>query len=230
MRALMIVTSHDRLGKTGDKTGFWLEELAAPYHEFKKHGFDVDIASPLGGEAPIDPKSLTSISALITTYLLDRDLSKKFKHTLSLEFIDQSGTDYDVIFVVGGHGIMWDGPDNHTLQRILARSFEQGHVVAAVCHGPAALVNVKLHNGELLVKGRRVNSFTDEEERDLKLDTDVPFLLETRLRELGANFEKAPPQELCVVQDGRLITGQNPASAAAVAHCAIEQLKMPAHT
>jgi putative intracellular protease/amidase len=230
MRALMIVTSHDRLGKTGDKTGFWLEELVAPYHEFKKNGIEIDIASPLGGEAPVDPRSLTSLSALFTAYLRDRDVAKKFKHATSLSFIEQSGVEYDVCFVVGGHGIMWDGVENQTLQRILARAFEQGHIVAAVCHGPAALVNVRLHNGELLVKGRRVTSFTNEEERDLKLDMHVPFLLESRLRELGANFEKAPAGEPCVVQDGRLLTGQNPASAAGLAQKIMEVLHIPAHT
>jgi putative intracellular protease/amidase len=228
MRILMVVTSWDRLGHTDKRTGLWLEELAAPYHEFKSQGFQIDLASPLGGNAPVDPRSLTSLSALVTTYIRDRELRTKMRNTLSLAAVDNAGTEYDACFVVGGHGAMWDLPDNTVLQRILVSTFEKGHVVAAVCHGPAALVNCMMSDGDFLVKGRRVNSFTNEEERALGLEDVVPFLLETRLRELGANFEKAPPKEACVVQDGNLVTGQNPASAAPLARKVAEMLAVHA--
>ena len=214
MRILMIVTSCDHLGRTGKKTGLWLEELAAPYHEFKSHGYEIDVASPQGGEAPVDPHSLTSISALFKAYIQDRDLNRKIKNTLPLFTLDRSGSDYDAYFVVGGHGIMYDAPNNVVLQRMLGNAFEHGRIVSAVCHGPAALVNVRLSNGKYLVEGRRINSFTDEEERLMKLDNVVPFLLESRLRERGAIFQKTQPQHACVIIDGNLMTGQNPASAA----------------
>src|SRR5687767_10553309 len=179
---LLIVTSHDQLGETGERTGFWLEELAAPYQVFGEAGFDVDIASPRGGRAPVDPKSEKSDSPAVAAFLADATAREKLEHTLELGQVTKS---YDAYFVVGGHGVMWDLAGDETLHAMLAGAFDGGRVVAAVCHGPAALVKVKLGDGKPLVAGRRVTAFSDEEERAVKLDGVVPFPLEGTLRELG---------------------------------------------
>jgi putative intracellular protease/amidase len=213
MNILMIVTSCDSMGPGGMPTGLYLEELAAPYLQFIQAAHSVDIASPTGGPAPIDPRSLENPPKVSQDFLKNVSAMSKLEATQRLDKLEKDGAEFDAYFVVGGHGIMWDGPDNEVLQRMLGWAFDHARIVSAVCHGPAALVNVRLKNGELLVKGRRVNSFTDQEERQMGLDSLVPFLLESKLREQGAFFEKAPPQQPCVVQDGLLITGQNPASA-----------------
>jgi putative intracellular protease/amidase len=226
MSVLLIVTSHDRLGDTGNKTGLFLEELAAPYYEFKQAGFTPFIASIRGGEAPIDPWSLQNLSDVSLRFLGDNEAMLKVKNTQRLEQIAASGAKFDGYFVVGGHGILWDGPGNGTLQMMLSQAFEEKRIVAAVCHGPAALVNVRLSDGEYLVAGRRVNSFTNEEEQLLKLDKAVPFLLESKLRQRGARFENAAPWRECVIRDENLITGQNPASAGALARQMIRRMEL----
>jgi putative intracellular protease/amidase len=211
---LMIVTSHDRLGATGQKTGFWLEELAAPYLEFVRSGAHVDLASPKGGRPPTDPKSETNPAAAVKEFLADPKAVAKLESTIRIAEVART---YDAYFVVGGHGVMWDLAEDSVLHKLLADAFENGHTVAAVCHGPAALVGVRLRNGEALVAGRRVAGFSNEEEAAVKLTETVPFALETRLRELGGLYERGPMWGSFVVRDGRLITGQNPASSAAVA-------------
>lgn len=226
MDILMIVTSHGELGSTGQKTGLWLEELAVPYHEFVSYNYNVDIASPCGGDAPIDPRSLEKRSPIAEEFFNDPNCMAKVHSSQPLARLEEEGARYSAYYVVGGHGIMWDAPDCLPLRKMLGTAFEEGRVVAAVCHGPAALLNVELSSRLPLVKGRRVTSFTNEEEHLSKMDTVVPFLLESRLREQGAFFESAQPGQDCTVQDGHLVTGQNAASAANVARKVISLLEL----
>jgi putative intracellular protease/amidase len=213
-KILMIVTSHDKLGESGERTGFWLEELAAPYREFVNAGAAVDIASPRGGRPPVDPKSESSKNEAVIWFLADRDAASKLASTIAIADVVPS---YDAYFVVGGHGAMWDLAESAAVQGLLARAFDGGQVVAAVCHGPGALVNVRLASGDPLVKGRRVAGFSNEEEAAVGLTKVVPFSLETRLRELGGHYERGPMWGAFAVRDGKLVTGQNPSSSAAVA-------------
>lgn len=220
-RILMIVTSHENLGGTATKTGFWLEELAAPYLEFKRHGVELDIASPAGGKPPADPKSESDPTPAVRAFLDDAEASAKLANTLRLADVTAP---YDAYFVVGGHGVMWDLAQDATLSALLARAYERGNVVAAVCHGPAALVNVKLGSGRYLVEGKRVAAFTDAEEKAVGLDGIVPFPLESKLKERGAKHEAAPMWSSFAVRDGNLVTGQNPASSVAVAKATLAAL------
>lgn len=218
---LLLVTSHDRLGSTGEKTGFWLEELAAPYRAFVEAGANVTIASPKGGKAPADPKSESNPPEVVKWFLGNEEAQAKLESTKRIADITEP---YDVYFVVGGHGVMWDLAEDAAAARLLGQAYDQGKVVAAVCHGPGALVNVHLASGEPLVKGRRVAGFSDEEEAAVKLTGVVPFPLETRLRELGGRYERGPMWKSFAVRDGRLVTGQNPASSEAVAREALAAL------
>jgi putative intracellular protease/amidase len=220
-RILMIVTSHAQLGATGSKTGFWLEELAAPYLEFKRQGAHVDIASPSGGPPPADPKSEGDPNATLRAFLDDAEARAKLAATLPLADV---AAGYDAYFVVGGHGVMWDLADDTALQRLLAGAYEAGNVVAAVCHGPAALVNVRLADGRYLVAGKRVAAFSNAEESAVGLDKIVPFALESSLRERGAHYEAGPMWAAFAVADGKLVTGQNPASSIAVARAVLAAL------
>ena len=224
-KILLIVTSHDQLGNTGKKTGFWLEELAAPYRVFVEAGAEVDIASPRGGRPPADPKSEGDATEDTKWFLDNPEAAAKLDHTLRLDAIKSV---YDAYFVVGGHGVMWDLADSAAAQATLANAFDAGKVVAAVCHGPAALVNVRLRDGSALVKGRRVAGFSDEEEKAVGLAEVVPFALETKLRELGGRYERGPLWASFAVRDGRLVTGQNPASSTAVARETLVALESPA--
>jgi putative intracellular protease/amidase len=221
-RILMIVTSHEQMGTTGERTGFWLEELAAPYREFVAAGAQVDLASPRGGKAPADPRSQKDLSEASRAFLADKQAMGKLERTLALESVKDT---YDAYFVVGGHGVMWDLATHAPLHRLLASAYERGAVVAAVCHGPAALVGVKGPDGQPLVAGKRIAAFSDEEERAAKLDKVVPFPLETRLRELGGRYERGPMWSSFAVRDGRLVTGQNPASSVAAAREVLTALR-----
>jgi putative intracellular protease/amidase len=211
---LMIVTSHERLGSTDTKTGFWLEELAAPYQEFVRAGARVDIASPHGGKPPADPKSELEPSAAVRAFQADPLALAKLESSLRLGDLREA---YDAYFVVGGHGVMWDLADNPPLATLLAQAYENAKVVAAVCHGPAALVNVRLSNGKPLIAQRRVTGFSNAEEEAVGLAKVVPFALETQLRERGAKYEAGPLWQPFAVRDERLVTGQNPASSALAA-------------
>jgi putative intracellular protease/amidase len=220
-RILMIVTSHDRLGDTGEKTGFWLEELATPYYELLSAGFDVDLASPKGGRPPADPKSEKTEAASVTRFLADKTALARLESTKKLADV---GLDYDAYFVVGGHGVVFDFGTSDAYGAILGRAFDAGKVVAAVCHGPAALAPAKTKDGASIVKGRRVAGFTNEEEDAVGLSKIVPFQLETKLRELGGKYESGPKWGSFALRDGLLVTGQNPASSAAVAKLVVEAL------
>lgn len=222
-KVLLVLTSHSDLGDTGKKTGFWLPELTHPYYEFKKAGYFIDVASIQGGIAPVDSKSLEEPDHANQRFLQDAELMAKVFTTLPLAKIDP--TEYQAIVFAGGSGPMWDFPNNEHVNRVAAAIYENNGIVSAICHGPAALVDIKLSNGEYLVSGRKVASFTNEEEEDLKLTDVVPFLLQDRLIERGAEHIYGKPWEMNVVVDGRLITGQNPASAATVAKKIIEHLE-----
>jgi putative intracellular protease/amidase len=221
-KVLLLVTSHATLGDSGQKTGFWLEELAAPYYELTAAGFAVDIASPKGGRPPADPKSEKTEAASVRRFLDDRDAMAKLEATKKL---DEIGLDYDAYFVVGGHGVVFDLGASDASGKLLGRAWDSGKIVAAVCHGPAALVPVKDAKGASIVAGRRVTGFSNEEEDAVGLTSVVPFPLQSKLEELGGKYERGAKWASFAVRDGRLVTGQNPASSAATAKLVIEALE-----
>jgi len=222
-RVLLVVTSHGELGSSGAKTGFWLEELAAPYYALLEGGARVDIASPLGGAPPVDPKSESGESAVVARF--HGDAAARAKLAATKKLADVAGEAYDAYFVVGGHGVMWDLAENATLAAMLGHAHDEGRVVAAVCHGPAGLTKARSRAGEPIVKGRRVAGFSNEEEAAVRLADVVPFALETRLVELGARYERGAMWAPFAVRDGNLVTGQNPASSEAVAKLVLDALR-----
>jgi putative intracellular protease/amidase len=221
-RILIVVTNHPAMGDTGVPTGYYLSEVAHPWHVFTEAGYKVDFASPRGGFAPMDPKSFD----------LSDSMNKTFWHTLAAveglvstqDLAQVESSDYAAIFFAGGHGSMWDFPESEAVAHQLAAVYQQGGVVGAVCHGPAALVGVEV-DGKPWVQGKRVASFTNQEERAVELTDVMPFLLETKLEELGAEFVPAANFQINVVVDGRLVTGQNPASAEKAAEAIVQLLK-----
>ncbi|TQV82197.1 type 1 glutamine amidotransferase domain-containing protein [Denitrobaculum tricleocarpae] len=223
---LIVLTSHTTMGDTNKPTGFYFEEMAAPYWAMVDAGHEVTIASIKGGAAVHDPSSLdpdpTKRPAPVERFIEDATAMARLADTPAITDIDPM--DYDAIFLPGGHGTVWDLPDSAALAGAVGRIYDAGGVVAAVCHGPAGLVNARRADGRPLVEGRRVNSFTDSEEEAVGLTDVVPFLLETRLRELGAIFEAGENFTPHAVRDGRLITGQNPQSSDAVGAHLIEAL------
>lgn len=212
MKILIVLTSHDQLGDTGKKTGFWLEEFVAPYYVFKDAGAEITLASPKGNMPPIDPKSdlPENQTHLTRRFRTDGAAQAELAHTKELTYI--SAADYDAVFYPGGHGPMWEMPDNRISISLLEDFIEADKPIAAVCHAPAALVNVRGKDGEYLVKGMRVTGFSNAEEEAVGLTSVVPFLLEDRLRERGAIYSKADNWIPYVKVDDKLITGQNPAS------------------
>lgn len=208
-RILIVVTSHAELGNTGKKTGFWLEELAVPYRELTGAGAQVDIASPLGGKPPADPGSMKEPAGEIAEFLRDPEAMRKLDATLR---VDQITDRYDAVFVAGGHGVMWDLATSPAVAELLSRTYRAGGVVAAVCHGPAALVNAHKGDGTPLVAGHRFTAFSNEEETAAGLTEVVPFLLESRLSDQGGKYEHTAKWQPFAVRDGQLVTGQNPAS------------------
>jgi putative intracellular protease/amidase len=225
-KILIITTSHATMGTSGEPTGIWLEELTTPYYAFVDQGAQVTIASIDGGAVPIDPRSLRPAGendASVERYLSDDALRAQVRTTV--RFTEAIARDYDVVFLPGGHGTMWDYPNSAALANVVVRFMDTGRVVAAVCHGPAGLVSARRADGTPIVAGRRVSAFTDSEERAAGLDDDVPFLLETRLRELGATYVSGPDFQPFAVRDGNLVTGQNPASAQDVARLTLEAVK-----
>ena len=212
----MVLTSHDQLGNTGRKTGFWLEEFAAPYYVFRDAGVELTLASPKGGQPPIDPKSdlPENQTPAMTRFKQDKVAQKTLSHTVKLA--DMKAEDFDAIFYVGGHGPMWDLVDNANSIALIESFYNSGKPVAAVCHAPGVLHRVT-YKGAPLVKGKRVTGFTNGEEEAVHLTKVVPFLVEDELKRLGALYEKGPDWKSFVVVDGRLVTGQNPASSTAAA-------------
>ncbi|MFK7839879.1 MAG: type 1 glutamine amidotransferase domain-containing protein [Bdellovibrionales bacterium] len=223
---LFIVTSAATMGATPEPTGVWLEELTTPYYEFIDAGYDVTVASVAGGEIPIDPRSTGEDQIKeesVARYLEDKTFQNLIRTTKSAAEIDASK--YAAVFFPGGHGTMWDYPNNETLANIITETLDDERIVAAVCHGPAVFVGVLDKNGEPLVKGKTITTFTDSEEEAVGLTDEVPFLLETRLRELGANISIVDNFQPHSVVDGLIVTGQNPASAKPVAADVIKLLK-----
>jgi putative intracellular protease/amidase len=220
---LIVTTSHGAIGDTGRPTGLYFEELATPYWAFLEAGFQVEIASIAGGAPPIDPASLDSAPNSVRRFQDDAAASAMLKGTRAVAALNPA--DYAAVFLPGGHGTMWDLPGNDALIRLVGALFNGGQVVAAVCHGPAGLLQVRQADGRPLVAGRRVSAFTDAEEQAVGLVEAVPFLLETMLREQGAQFEGGPNFEPYAVRDGNLVTGQNPQSSARVAEEIIAALR-----
>ena len=217
MKILMVLTSHDRLGDTGRKTGFWLEEFAAPYFVFRDAGVDLTLASPEGGQPPIDPKSdlPEEQTPAMARFKQDKEAQKQLSGTKKLS--DMKSEDFDTIYYVGGHGPMWDLVDNPDSIALIESFYNSGKPVAAVCHSPAVFHRV-MHQGEPLVKGKRVTGFTNGEEAAVNLTHVVPFLVEDELKRIGGLYEKAPDWAPFAIVDGRVITGQNPASSTTAAN------------
>lgn len=212
MKVLIVLTSHDQLGNTGKKTGFWLEEFAAPYYVLKDAGAAVTLASPKGGQPPLDPKSdlPENQTQLTQRFRTDTAAQAELAHTKKLA--DMSADDFDGVFYPGGHGPMWDMPENAASIALIEAFVKADKPVAAVCHAPVALVNVRGKDGEYLVKGKHVAGFTNTEEEAVNLTAVVPFLLEDRLKERGGIYSKAADWVPYIQVDGKLVTGQNPAS------------------
>lgn len=217
MKVLIVLTSHDQLGNTGKKTGFWLEELAAPYYTFKDAGAEIVLASPKGGQPPLDPKSNEPDFKTDATrrFEADVDANAQLANTVRLDSVSQA--DFDTVFYPGGHGPLWDlAEDRHSVALIEA-FIAAGKPVALVCHAPGVLRDVKTAEGTPLVQGRKVTGFTNTEEAGVGLTEVVPFLVENMLKAAGGHYSKGPDWGSYVVTDGLLITGQNPASSAETA-------------
>ena len=212
MKILIVLTSHDQLGDTGKKTGFWLEEFAGLYYVLKDAGAAITVASPKGGLPPLDPKSEMPELQTELTKRFRTDTGAQAELANTKKLADMSADDFDAVFYPGGHGPMWDMPDNATSIALIEAFVKADKPVGAVCHAPVALINVRGKDGEYLVKGKRVTGFTNAEEEAVGLTTVVPFLLEDRLKERGSIYSKTANWVPYVQVDGRLVTGQNPAS------------------
>ena len=221
MKILMVLTSHDQLGNTGRKTGFWLEEFAAPYFVFRDAGVDLTLASPKGGQPPVDPKSdlPENQTPAMARFKKDATAQKELSQTVNLT--DVKAEDFDTVFYVGGHGPLWDLAESPVSIALLESFYNSGKPIALVCHSPGVLRHVT-YKGEPLVKGKRVTGFTNGEEEAVKLTKVVPFLVEDELLRLGATFEKLANWHPFSIVDGRLITGQNPASSTSAAEALLK--------
>lgn len=226
-RIAFVLTSHGTLGGTGEPTGFYWEEMTTPYWRFRDAGHEVVLASIRGGEPPADPKSLRDGDAQQAESVLrfqeDAAAMAALRETLPVDRLEAAA--FDALYLPGGHGCMWDLPESKPLARLIGTMFDDGKLVGAVCHGPAGLVGARRSDGRPIVEGRRVNGFTDSEERAAGLAEAVPFLLESRLRALGGAFEGVADYKPHAVRDGNLVTGQNPASAAPLAEAMLAALK-----
>jgi len=225
MKILMVLTSHEQLGNTGKKTGFWLEEFAAPYYLLTDAGAAITLASPKGGQPPLDPKSDLPENQTEFTKRFRADTAAQTALANTKKLTDVSAHDFDAVFYPGGHGPMWDMPDNPTSIALLEAFVKADKPVGAVCHAPVALVNVRGKNGDYLVKGKRVTGFTNSEEEAVGLTNVVPFLLEDRLKERGGIYSQATNWAPYVQVDGKLVTGQNAASSRPGAEALLQLLQ-----
>jgi putative intracellular protease/amidase len=216
-KILMVLTSHDELGNTGQKTGFWVEEFAAPYYAFIDAGVEITLATPKGGQAPIDPTSTLEDFQTSATERFDGDKEAQTKIATTVKLSSLNEADFDGVFYPGGHGPLWDLTDNTDSITLIESFLKAGKAVATVCHASAALLNVKLASGEFAIKGKAVTGFTNSEEEAVQLTEVVPFLLEDELIKRGGEYQKAEDWHAFAVQDGLIITGQNPASSALAA-------------
>lgn len=223
MKILMVLTSHDQLGNTGRKTGFWLEEFAAPYFVFRDAGVELSLASPKGGQPPIDPKSDLPENQTPAMARFKQDETAKQALARTVKLADMQAMDFDSIFYSGGHGPMWDLVDNPDSIALIESFYNSGKPVAAVCHSSAVFHRVT-YQGAPLIKGKRVTGFANSEEEAVQLTKVVPFLVEDALKKAGGLYEKAADWESFAIVDGRLVTGQNPASSTAAAHALLKVL------
>jgi len=224
MKILIVLTSHSELGNTGKKTGFWIEEFVTPYYVLKDAGAVMTIASPAGGQPPVDPMSEAKDAQTTATarFYKDIELIDKVANTIKLSDVDAA--DYDAVFYPGGHGPLWDLANDHFSIQLIEAFYNTQKPVAFVCHAPAALIRVKTENGEPLVKGKKVTGFSNTEEEAVGLTKVVPFLLEEELQKLGAHYSKGADWSSYTQEDGLLITGQNPGSSDAVAKLLLKVL------
>lgn len=225
MIILIVLTSHDQLGNTGKKTGFWLEEFTTPYYILKEAGAAVALASPKGGQPPVDPKSDLPENCTLSTKRFYSDPAAQAELANSKELAQVAADDFDAVFYPGGHGPMWDMPNNAVSIALIEAFDKAGKAIVAVCHGPSALVNVRGKECDYMIKGKRVTGFSNEEEDDVGCSEIVPFLLEDGLRERGAVYSKTDNWAPYVQVDGHLITGQNPASAGPAAEALLQLLR-----
>jgi len=225
MKILLVLTSHDELGNTGHKTGFWLEEFAAPYYVFKDADATLTLASPKGGQPPLDPKSDAPDAQTEATKRFKQDPEAQQALATTVKLADVSPADYDAVFYPGGHGPLWDLAEDKKSIELIEQMYAAGKPVAAVCHAPGVLRHVKAPDGSLLVKGKSVAGFTNTEEEAVQLTDVVPFLVEDMLKANGGNYSKGPDWQSYVVEAGNLITGQNPASSEEAAKEVLKQLK-----
>ena len=225
MKVLIVLTSHSELGNTGKKTGFWIEEFAAPYYVLADAGAEITLASPKGGQPPIDPKSDEPDSQTDATkrFKADADLKEKLSKTVKLAEIDD--IDFDAVFYPGGHGPLWDLANDEKSINLIQDFLNADKPVALVCHAPGALIKVKSADGEPLVKGKEITGFSNSEEDAVQLTDVVPFLLEDEFKKLGGKYTKGPDWGSYVKKDGLLITGQNPASSEEAAKVLLGLLK-----
>ncbi len=225
MNVLMVLTSHDQLGNTGAKTGFWLEEFAAPYYVFKDAGANVVLASPAGGQPPLDPKSDAPDAQTNATrrFKADAEAQRHLANTVKLDSVKQQ--DFDTVFYPGGHGPLWDLAESRESIALIEAFERAGKPIGFVCHAPGALRHVKAADGSPLIKGRRVTGFSNSEEAGVQLTDVVPFLIEDEFQKLGGQYEKGEDWASFVIEDGKLVTGQNPASSEAAAEALLAKLK-----
>ena len=225
MKVLFVLTSHSELGNTGKKTGFWIEEFAAPYYVMKDAGVEITLASPKGGQPPIDPKSEAEDAQTPATkrFTEDNELKETLASTVKLEEVNQA--DYDAVFYPGGHGPLWDLANDEKSIALIEDFYNNNKPVAFVCHAPGALIKVKSTNGEPLVKGKTVTGFSNTEEDAVQLTDVVPFLLEDEIKKLGGIYSKGPDWGSYIKKDGLLITGQNPGSSEEAAELLLETLR-----
>jgi putative intracellular protease/amidase len=224
MNILMVLTSHDQLGDTGKKTGFWLEEFAAPYYAFKDAGADITLASPKGGQPPLDPKSDEPDAQTDATRRFKDDPAAQQALANTVKLSGVSADDFDTVFYPGGHGPLWDLANDHDSIRLIESMHSAGKLVTAVCHAPGIFKDTKAADGSPLVKGKQVTGFTNTEEEGVQLTKVVPFLVEDMLKQNGGQYSKGADWAPYVVTDGNLITGQNPASSEPAAQAALDYL------
>jgi putative intracellular protease/amidase len=224
MNILMVLTSHDKLGDTGKKTGFWLEEFAAPYYVFKDAGATITLTSPKGGHPPLDPTSDLPENRTVATNRFRSDTEAEAALDTTRKLSEVSAGNYDAVFYPGGHGPMWDMPDNAVSIALIEAFIKSDKPVAAVCHAPAALVNVRGKDGQYLVNGKHVTGFSNAEEVAVELNDIVPFLLAVRLKERGGIYSHSASWAPYVQVDGNLVTGQNPASSGPAAQALLALL------
>ena len=225
MKILMVLTSHDKLGKTGEKTGFWLEEFACPYYQLKDAGISLVLASPRGGQPPLDPKSDVADFQTDATRRFEADAAAREELANTAVLAEMKADDFDAVFYPGGHGPLWDLHSDTDSIALIEGMLSRGKPVAAVCHASAVLLKAKSSNGEPLVQGKKVTGFSNSEEAAVGLTEIVPYLLEDQLKAMGGLYEKVDDWNSLVVSDGLIITGQNPGSSAAVAQALVQALK-----